>query len=251
MSLNSDYQKLEPGSEIRLFEIDGRSFGMDDILYFHSHTIPHTEAEILAADGDEDSLPAKSIFWQGNEYKPWPCQVEGIETSTTGSDAQPELSVGNKEQKISALCLVFDDFYKAKVIIHDTLAKYLDAENFPDGNPTADPTEEKRRMYLIDSKSYEDRKEVHFTLSSPMNLEGQMIPSRQMHSICTWCMRNQYRSGNGCDYAGTKYFDKDNNPVDDPSRDACGGTITSCKLRFGKGQPLPFGGFPGTSLVRN
>ncbi len=29
-----------------------------------------------------------------------------------------------------------------------------------------------------------------------------MIPTRQLHAICSWCIRNQYRSGNGCDYAG-------------------------------------------------
>ncbi|MGY0248241.1 phage minor tail protein L, partial [Klebsiella michiganensis] len=36
--ITADYQKLEPGSEIRLLEIDGSVFGMDDILYFHGHS---------------------------------------------------------------------------------------------------------------------------------------------------------------------------------------------------------------------
>ncbi|MGQ7190028.1 phage minor tail protein L, partial [Escherichia sp. HC-CC] len=27
MSLNADYQKLEPGDEVRLFEVDGTAFG--------------------------------------------------------------------------------------------------------------------------------------------------------------------------------------------------------------------------------
>lgn len=40
MSLHADYQKLEPGDEIRLFEIDGSAFNMGDILYFHGYNIP-------------------------------------------------------------------------------------------------------------------------------------------------------------------------------------------------------------------
>lgn len=50
---------------------------------------------------------------------------------------------------------------------------------------------------------------------------------------------------------GTRYFDKHNNPVDDPSLDECSGTITACKLRFGENEELSFGGFPGTSLIRS
>lgn len=251
MSLNNDYQKLEPGNTVRLFEVDGTAFGTGEVLRFHAHNIPHSEAEILAANGDETLLPAKSVWWQGNEYKAWPCQIEGIETSTTGSAAQPKLTVANLDGSITALCLAYDDMLQAKVSIHDTLAQFLDAKNFPDGNATADPTQEKLKVYYIDSKSSETKTQVEFTLSSPMDLQGLQIPTRQLHSLCTWCIRGKYRSGDGCDYAGTRYFDKFNNPVDDPSLDACSGTLTGCKKRFGELNELPFGGFPGTSLIRS
>jgi lambda family phage minor tail protein L len=84
-----------------------------------------------------------------------------------------------------------------------------------------------------------------------MDLQGLMIPTRQLHSLCTWCIRNKYRTGDGCDYAGTRYFDKNNNPVSDPSLDECNGTLSACKLRFGENNELSFGGFPGTSLIRS
>jgi len=251
MGINSDYQKLEPGNEIRLIEVDGREFGMEDVLRFHAHNIAHTESEILAAGGDESKLQAKSIFWQDLEYKAWPYEIEGIESSTSGGESQPTLRVANIDGSITQLCLYFDDLLKAKVTIHDTLAQYLDAGNFPDGNATADPLQEKRQSFFIDAKSDETDEVIEFTLASPMALQGLMIPTRQLHSICTWCMRNQYRSGDGCDYAGTNYFDKNNNPVDDPSLDECSGTINGCKLRFGANNELPFGGFPGSSLIRN
>ena len=249
--INSDYQKLEPGDTVRLFSVDGTAFGVGDVMRFHSHSIPHTEAEILAAGSDESKLPAKSIWWQGEEYKAWPCQIEGLEKSTGGESAQPKLSVANLDGSITALCLAYDDLLQAKVTIHDTLAQYLDSRNFPGGNPTADATQEKLQVWYIDAKTSETNEVVEFALSSPMDLQGLMIPTRQLHSLCIWCIRNKYRTGDGCDYAGTRYFDKNNNPVDDPSRDECNGTLTACKLRFGDGNELSFGGFPGTSLIRS
>ncbi|GAB50110.1 phage minor tail protein L [Atlantibacter hermannii] len=249
--INSDYQKLEPGDTVRLFSVDGTAFGVGEVMRFHSHSIPHSEAEIISAGGDESKLAAKSIWWQGQEYKAWPCEIEGIEKSTGGESAQPVFRVANLDGSITALCLAYDDMLQAKVTIHDTLAQYLDARNFPVGNPTADATQEKLQVWYIDAKTSETNEVVEFALSSPMDLQGLMIPTRQLHSLCTWCIRNKYRTGDGCDYAGTRYFDKNNNPVDDPSRDECNGTLTACKLRFGEGNELPFGGFPGTSLIRS
>jgi len=251
MSLNSDYQKLEPGNEVRLFSVDGTAFGTGEVLRFHSYNVPHTEAEIVTAGGDESKLLAKSIWWQGQEYKAWPCQIDGVEASTSGSSAQPKLSVANLDGSVTALCLAYDDLLQAKVTIHDTLAQYLDARNFAGGNPAADATQEKQQVWYIDAKTSETNEVVEFALSSPMDLQGLMIPTRQLHSLCTWCIRNKYRTGDGCDYAGSRYFDKNNNPVSDPSLDECNGTLSACKLRFGENNELSFGGFPGTSLIRS
>lgn len=249
--LYADYQKLEPGNTIRLFEVDGTAFDMPEILRFHAYPLPHSPDEIAAAGGDEEKLPAKSIWWQGEEYAAWPCQIEGLEMATDGSSAQPTLSVANIDSSITALCLAYDDLFKAKVIIHDTLAQYLDARNFPEGNPTADPTQEIRRVFYIDGKPGETNEVVQFMLSSPMDLQGLQLPRRQLHSLCSWCINGDYRSGNGCSYAGTRYFDKFNNPVDDPALDVCSGTLTACKIRFGEDQELDHGGFAGTSLIRS
>lgn len=251
MSLNNDYQKLEPGKTVRLIEIDGTAFGMDDVLYFHPYNIPHTPEEIAAAGGDESRLQAKSIWWQGTEYRAWPCDIDGLAASTSGSSPQPTLSVANVNGVVTAMCLAYDDMLQAKVTIHNTLSHYLDARNFPEGNPSANPNEEILQVWYIDSKTSETKEQVDFTLSSPFDLQGLQIPTRQLYSLCAWCIRGKYRSGDGCDYAGTLYFDKNNNPVDDPSQDACPGTMTACKLRHGENNELPFGGFPGTSLIRS
>ena len=78
MNLILQIQKLEPGSEIMLFELDGSEFGAD-VLRFHGHAIPHTPQELAAAGANADQLPAKSIWWQGQEYAAWPVQISGIE----------------------------------------------------------------------------------------------------------------------------------------------------------------------------
>ncbi|MEQ4788656.1 phage minor tail protein L, partial [Morganella morganii] len=102
------------------------------------------------------------------------------------------------------------------------------------------------------SKSSETNEVIEFDLASPMDLQGVLIPTRQLHSMCTWCIRGKYKSGDGCDYAGQNgWFDKHGNPVDDPAQDQCSGMLgNGCTLRFGQDNPLPFGGFPGTSLLR-
>ncbi|MCU6266413.1 phage minor tail protein L [Serratia ureilytica] len=249
MMLNSDLQKLEPGSRIRLIEVDGTRFGAD-ILRFHCDTLPFTPQELAAAGGDESKLPAKSVWWQGLEYGPWPFSVEGLEISADSQGNAPKLSVANINGLISALCLQFEDMAQAKVRIHDTLVHYLDARNFPQGNSSADPLQEKLQVFYIDRKATENDEAVEFELSSPADLRGLRIPTRQIHSLCTWCSRGGYRTGKGCDYAGSRYFDDKGNPVDDPSQDRCGGLLSDCQKRFGEHEPLPFGGFPGAALIR-
>ncbi|HFF8940798.1 MULTISPECIES: phage minor tail protein L [Serratia] len=249
MMLNSDLQKLEPGNRIRLIEVDGTRFGAD-ILRFHCDTLPFTPQELAAAGGDESKLPAKSVWWQGLEYGPWPFSVEGLEISADSQGNAPKLSVANINGLISALCLQFEDMAQAKVRIHDTLVHYLDARNFPQGNSSADPLQEKLQVFYIDRKATENDEAVEFELSSPADLRGLRIPTRQIHSLCTWCSRGGYRTGKGCDYAGSRYFDDKGNPVDDPSQDRCGGLLSDCQKRFGEHEPLPFGGFPGAALIR-
>ncbi len=106
----------------------------------------------------------------------------------------PTLSVANLDSTISALCLAYQNMVQARVTIRMTFAHYLDARNFPEGNPQADPTQEKIDVFYIDSKTHEDNESIHFALSSPADLQGIQIPTRQIHSLCTWCMRGLYRN---------------------------------------------------------
>ncbi|MFC0225691.1 phage minor tail protein L [Serratia aquatilis] len=250
MAITNDVQKLEPGDTIRLIEVDGTKFGAD-VLRFHNETIPHTPTEIVTSGGDESKLKPRSIWWQGKEYGAYPYEISGLASSSDGASATPKLSVANLDGVITALCLRFDDMLQAKVTIHDTFVHYLDARNFAGGNPKADPQQEFKQVFYVDSKSAEDNEAIEFTLSSPMDLQGLRIPTRQITSLCTWCMRGLYKTGDGCGYAGQNgWFDKKGKQVDDPSKDQCSGLLTDCKKRFGENSELDFGGFPGSALIR-
>ena len=76
------------------------------------------------------------------------------------------------------------------------------------------------------------------------------LPRRQIvANVCMWLMIGGYRGPN-CGYTGAAMFDREDNPVADPSLDKCGGRLSSCKCRFGTNNPLPFGSFPAADLVR-
>ncbi|WP_353614098.1 phage minor tail protein L [Mangrovibacter phragmitis] len=242
MSFTADIQSLEPGEKIQLIEIDGTAFGLDTVLRFHAHNIP---ADGWAAFTD-GNLPA--IIWQGYTYEPYPYELKGVELSSTGAQPTPTLSVGNVGNYVTALCLRYDDLVQAKVKIHTTLAKYLDAANWTAGNVNASPNDERVQLFYVNTKTVETRIQVDFELCSPFDIQSLQLPSRQITPVCTWCMRGLYRTGTGCDYAGTRYFTKAGESTDNPALDVCGGRLADCKLRFGADQALPFGGFPAANL---
>ncbi len=246
MPLVADYQKLEPGNEVTLFELDCTAFG-GDILRFHNSNKAFTQAQLEAAL-TSGSLPPRPIIFGGVSYTQWPLVIEGLEMSTEGAAPTPTLQVGNVEGAISGLCFAYADLLQAKLIVRTTLAKYLDAANWPEGNATADYTQFMTQIWYIERKTEETNEAVTFELNSPADVSGTMIPCRQLHAVCQWAIWGEYR-GSDCGYTGPAVAKKDGTPTSNPAEDDCGALVTDCKLRFGEHGQLPFGGFPGTSLM--
>lgn len=240
-SFKQTIQKLEPGAKVKLIEVDCTAFG-GDVLRFHNYNVDYTEAELKAFQESGEDIPPKKIIWQGNEYSGWPYEMTGIEWDGTGKSPQPTLEVANIDGSISSLCLILRNLYQAKVTEHTTFRQYL-----PDGTDP-DDTMEFLQQWFITRKSGENQTSVTFELSSPADFTGQQIPRRQIYALCHWAMNGQYR-GPDCGYTGTNYFTEKGVPTDDPSQDKCGGLCLDCQLRFGKENPLPFGGFIASSLI--
>src|SRR6185437_5367071 len=122
MSALAEIQKLNPDAIIELYVLDASSIGANS-LYFH---------------GD---LTAGPIFWQGQQYDPWPIETRDF-ARTSDQQPTPRLTVANVDSRITALCQTFDDLVGTVVKRIRTFVKFLDAANFPDGNPDANPNEE-------------------------------------------------------------------------------------------------------------
>ena len=240
----ADVQKLAPGNLVTMWELDCAALG-GDVERFHNHN-----------DG--------VITWQGKEYLPWAIEGREFERTGEGQQPQPTLAVGNIGRDadgqpitgvVSALCLALDDLKGATLIRRRTFAKYLDAINFADGNPSASPIEHlPDERWIISQKSVETPDVVEFVLASPLQFDGVQLPSRQViANICGWLTKagpeGGYR-GAWCGYTGTAMFDKNGAAVSDPALDKCGGLLSDCKKRFGEWQPLSFGGFSSADRVR-
>lgn len=228
--IESDIQTLDPGKLIELFELDASEIG-GSVLRFHN------EANELGTD----------VVWQGNTYTRFPIEATGFELKSSGQSPRPILKVANITGLISALIRDYDGLVNAKVTRRRTFVKYLDAVNFASGNPSADPnvgfTDD---VWFIDRKASENAIFVSFELASASDVAGVMIPRRQfIQNVCPWI----YRSAE-CSYAGGAVADRNDVATSSLGSDACGKRLASCKLRFGEHAQLPYGGFPGTGLIR-
>ena len=229
----SDLQAIAPSAVIELFqlELNAAQHGVNETYYFHAG---------VNADDSGD------IVWDGQEYIRYPIEAIDFAYNGTGQLPRPKMRVSNIFGTITAILLSLPDgLLGAKVTRIRTLARYIDAVNFPGGtNPygTPDPTAEfPREIYYVDRKASENRDVVEFELAAVFDLAGIRAPKRQcIANICQWV----YRSAE-CSYTGSSYFDDNDNPAGSLAADVCGKRLSSCKKRFGDFGILPFGSFPG------
>lgn len=234
-------QSLFPGEVVTLIEVDGSKFSAPTYR-FHGENISYTPEEIMMAQSTGQPLPAKTITFRGEEYGARPFGIQGINMTSDGKANKVTLVVSNVDQNISALIRTYNGLVQAKVTIWITLR-----DNINEDGTIADG-DYRKLVYFIERPKQVDYNTASFELTSPMDMDGIYIPARLVQSVCYWAQRGLYRSGNGCNYMGTRYFDKDNVPVTDPSQDFCAGTVTACKLRFGANNQLDFGGCAAASL---
>jgi len=208
----SALQEIAPGAVIELFELELNTaqHGTSDIYRFHAGTNLNNNDEII---------------WNGNSYLRFPVEADGFEYSGNGQLPRPKIRVSNILSTITALLLTLPDGLEgAKFTRIRTLARYLDAVNFPatetlltedgfdllyeDGSSiyleslspySPDPLAEfPREIFYVDRKTIENRDVVEFELAAAFDLAGVSAPKRQcIANICQW----KYRSTE-CGYNG-------------------------------------------------
>lgn len=240
MTIQTEIQSLSPSALIELFVLDTSHLPDGGLMHFHAAT-------------NELQQP---VVWQGQTYTPLPVEADGFDLSSQGTLPRPKLRVANINGMFSGEVMKYDDLVGCKVTRKRTFVRFLDAVNFTAGNPSADPYQHfPDDVWYVERKNEENRYLIEFELSSAFDLQGVMLPKRQvLQNACPW----RYR-GTECGYGGTP-FDKNNEPCA-PQQDFCNKTLESCEKRFlawrglsgigiFKVTPiLPYGGFPGAVRV--
>lgn len=225
MTIESEIQLLSPSAIIELFSLDASKYAGGSVINFHAGT-------------NKLQLP---IVWQGVTYSPMPVEAEGFEVTGKGSLPRPKIRIANVDGLLSAEVNSRNDLVGCSLVRKRTFAKFLDAVNFPGGNANANSAQHfADDLWFVEQKVSETRYVIEWELSSALDLQGVMLPYRQViKNSCVW----KYK-GSECGYAGANYYDSNDVPCIS-GLDFCGKRLTSCELRFGSGQMLPFGGFPG------
>ena len=179
----TDLQKVNPSAIIELFTLQ-------------TVTAIHGSSQTYRFHNGSNLNNSGYIIWAGNQYLKMPIEAEGF-AFQKGQLPRPTLTISNALGTITAILLnvnqvtTGNDLTGATVTRIRTLARYLDAVNFPGGtNPlgTPDPTAEfPQEIYKIDRKASETREAVQFELAAPTDLAGIRIPGRQ-------CTRSEFPS---------------------------------------------------------
>lgn len=228
MSIFGDLQKFGLDAIIELFVLDLTRYG-EGLFYFHAGT---------------NQLHG-NIVWQGQTYTAIPIEVEGFEVSGT-TFPRPKLKLANINGVFSTMTSQMKDLVGCKVTRKRTTSRYLDAVNFTSGNPTANPLEAyPDDVFYIVRKTAENRMTIEFELGSSLDLNGVMVPKRQVIAgVCPWVYRSEE-----CGYTGGAVATQYDQPTTDISKDKCSHKVTGCKLRYGENGDLRFGGMPGAGLI--
>lgn len=230
MSIESEIQSLSPSAIVELFEIDATKFSGGVIERFHAGT---------------NGLK-QNIVYGGNPYYALPIEAEGFGISSRGALPRPKLRMVNIDGRLTEIIRENDDLIGCEVKRIRTFAKYLDATNFP-GHVNPYASFEQRlpdELWFIEQRSAENRYFIEWELSSALDIQSVKVPYREViQNTCMW----KYKSPE-CGYVGAFYFDRNDQPCPQ-NQDFCGKRLNSCRIRFGDGAHLPYGGFPGA--VRN
>ena len=171
---------------------------------------------------------------EGIVYQTMPIAFGAVEISGSNKLPNPKLTVSNVDGAFTRISRDYDDLIGFKLIRIRTFAKFIDKfgtsarQNSYDKDAHFTPD-----FWYISRKVSESNLSIAYELASVFDVEGLRLPRRRMFSnFCPF----EYR-GPECKYDGS----------DKPHAgfiDGCPKTLQGCRERFGKNNPLRYGGFP-------
>jgi len=233
--ITREAQSLNPSAIIDLFTVDTSSLG-GSLFHF--------------VQGSKQNAHVK---FAGIDYQPIDVEFEGLETSGTGSLPTPTVRVSNTDGVAQAMSNTWGDLLGCTLYRVRTFARHLDDGQEPDAQAFYGPD-----IFRFERKTSENSIYIEWELSAAIDQEGKKLPGRVIiRDTCLWRYRrfnpktNKFDYSKAqCPYAGNQYYDRNDLPVTSPKDDEPSRRLSCCRARFGKGNPLPFGGFPGAQRIR-
>ncbi len=174
--------------------------------------------------------PNTNVIYNKIPYQPIGFDIDNIKYNSSGEFSKATITIFDTEHIVSTLFDESENFNKG------TLELYLTQEKFLDGRPTADPSS----FHLIQKFKVSQVLELIYGEYMKISLSNFDWMDRDVGRLCVNRCTVEYR-GPYCLYSG-RFYDINNNPTDDPDRDDCDGSLTSCNIRFQNGL-LPWKGF--------
>ncbi|ECY5867517.1 phage minor tail protein L [Salmonella enterica subsp. enterica serovar Albert] len=207
--------KAEQSAKVDLWEFDLTAIGGE--RYFFCN---------------EPNEKGEPVTWQGRQYEPYPIQAQDFEMNGKGPSPRVTLVVSNLFGLVTGIAEDLQSLVGASVVRHQVYSKFLDAVNFSNGNPGADPEQEAVARYKVEQLSELDSSTATIILASPAETDGSVFPGRIMLAeICTFVYR-----GDECGYNGPPVADEFDKPTTDPAKDKCSHCMKGCTLRNNVGR---------------
>tara|TARA_R100000654_G_scaffold1995_2_gene7233 strand:+ start:322 stop:927 length:606 start_codon:yes stop_codon:yes gene_type:complete len=180
----SEIQKINPSAIIELFKLQ-----LVTSLHGTNQGQPNVnETNVYRFHAGSNLNANGQIVFASKAYLRFPVQASGFKDER-GQLARPKLIISNATGLMSSILdsvnkiTAGNDLTGATLTRIRTMARFLDAANFPNNtNPfgTPDATAEfRRKIYVIDRKSKENREIVEFELAAATDMAGVRAPKRQ------------------------------------------------------------------------
>lgn len=190
---NAESMLAAPTALLSLYELDSRFISVNGAVYrWHAGVNGYYQP----------------IIFNGNEYQPFPVDVEGFDIDGSGNIPRPKIRVSNINGFMSQFLLTQGDMIGARFKRICVFARFLDNANWPRGNPwgTPDPSAAyEPDIYYVNRKIAENPEIVEMECTSPFELDNVQLPRRQITAI--FCGFN-YRDPETCGYSGEPVSDR-------------------------------------------
>lgn len=125
------------------------------------------------------NILGQNVIYDSNTFTTLPITGSGWAKSTGDSAPRPQITISNVNQVIQSLVYSAGDLSGCLLQRIRIYSTYLDAGNFPGGNPNADPAETiSNETYVIDNMVSMNKVSATFELCWQLDRPGVRLPGR-------------------------------------------------------------------------